>query len=282
RVELGTDELRKVQEKKQKYLDVAGVMLVALNAAGEITLINPHGCRLLQVSEEEVLGRNWFDHFVPKRMAENVRKVFSQLMSGDIQQAKYYENSVLTSSGEERIISFHNTILTDGEGCVNGILFSGDDITERKQIEEELQRRSLKLEEANIALKILLKQCSDARQELEKNVLANINGLISPHLENLDMKLADRQHKAYVDIIKTNLLQITASFSRNLYEQFPSLTPREIQVVDFIKNGMVNKDIAELLGLSPRTVETYRDNIRIKLGIKNKRVNLRSHILSLR
>ena len=282
RVELGTDELRKVQEKKQKYLDVAGVMLVALNAAGEITLINQHGCRLLQVREEEVLGRNWFDHFVPKRMAENVRKVFSQLMSGDIQQAKYYENSVLTSSGEERIISFHNTILTDGEGRIDGILFSGDDITERKQIEEELQRRSLKLEEANIALKILLKQCSDARQELEKNVLANINGLISPHLENLEMKLADRQHKAYVDIIKTNLLQITAAFSRNLYEQFPSLTPREIQVVDFIKNGMVNKDIAELLGLSPRTVETYRDNIRIKLGIKNKRVNLRSHILSLR
>ncbi|MBU0910043.1 MAG: LuxR C-terminal-related transcriptional regulator, partial [Proteobacteria bacterium] len=135
---------------------------------------------------------------------------------------------------------------------------------------------------ANIALRILLKQCGDARQELEKNVLANINELITPHLENLDMKLTDRQQKAYVDIIKSNLLQITASFSRNLYEQFPSLTPREIQVVDFIKNGMANKDIAELLGLSPRTVETYRDNIRIKLGIKNKQVNLRSHILSLR
>ncbi|MBU4261887.1 MAG: PAS domain S-box protein [Proteobacteria bacterium] len=282
RVELGTDELREAQEKKQKYLDIAGVMLIALNAAGEITLINQHGCCLLQVKEEEVLGRNWFDQFVPTRMADSVKKVFSQLMSGDVEPVKYYENPVLTSSGEERIISFHNTILTDGEGRINGILFSGDDITEHKQIEEELQRRSQKLEEANIALRILLKQCGDARQELEKNVLANINELITPHLENLDMKLTDKQQKAYVDIIKSNLRQITASFSRNLYEQFPGLTPREIQVVDFIKNGMTNKDIAELLGLSSRTVETYRDNIRIKLGIKNKQVNLRSHILSLR
>jgi len=282
RVELRTDELRKVKEKKQKYLDIAGVMLVALNAAGEITLINQQGCRMLDVKEEDAIGKNWFDHFVPKPLAESVKKVFDKLMSGYIEQAKYYENPVVTSNGEERIISFHNTILTDGEGGINGILFSGNDITERKQIEEELERRSLKLEEANIALKILLKQCSDARQELEKNVLANINELISPHLENLDIKLTDRQQKAYVDIIKSNLQQITTSFSRNLYEQFPSLTPREIQVVDFIKNGMANKDIAELLGLSPRTVETYRDNIRIKLGIKNKRVNLRSHILSLR
>jgi DNA-binding NarL/FixJ family response regulator len=161
-----------------------------------------------------------------------------------------------------------------------GILFSGEDITERKQMEEELKRRTLMLGEANIALKILLKQSSDARQELEKNVLSNINELVTPYIDQLDMRLTDKQQKAYIDILKINLRQITGSFSRNLFEQFPKLTPREIQVINSIKNGMTNKEIGELLCLSTRTVEKFRANIRIKLGIKNKSINLRAHLLS--
>lgn len=282
RVELRTGDLIKEKEQTQRYLDVAGVMLVALNGAGEITLINQQGCRILKVREEDALGKNWFDHFLPEGMVVSVRKLFGRLMAGELDKARRYEGPVLTRTGEERMISFRNSILTDDTGKVTGILFSGDDITERKRIEEELQQRSQKLEEANIALKVLLKQSSEAKRELENNILANINDLIIPHLENLGVALGGRQERQYLDIIRSNLNQITGSFSQNLFKRIPSLTPREIQVVDFIRNGMTNKDMADLLNLSPRTIETYRDNIRVKLGLKNKRVNLRSHLLSLR
>jgi PAS domain S-box-containing protein len=281
-VKARTEELIKEQGKKQQYLDIAAVMLVALNKMGEITLINQQGCKMLQVREEEAIGRNWFDHFLPKREIASVKKVFHQLITGEGENVKYYENSVVTHDGEERMFAFHNTTLTGENGNVMGILFSGEDITDRKQMEEELKRRSLLLEEANVALKILLKQSGDARQELEKNILTNINELVTPYIEQIETRGTDKQQKAYLDILKTNLQQITASFSRNLFEQFPGLTPREIQVINSIKNGMSNKEIGALLCLSTRTVEKYRDKIRIKLGIRNKRVNLRTHILSFK
>lgn len=276
-----TEELRKVQGKKRQYLDIAGVMLVALNDAGEITLINQQGCKMLRITEQEALGRNWFDYFLPKREIPNIKKVFNRLMKGNGEEVKRYENPVITSDGEERMFAFSNTTLHDENGAITGILFSGEDITERKGMEEELKRRTLLLEETNTALKILLKQSGEARQEFEKNILTNINELITPYIEQLETKITDKQQKAYLDILKTNLQQISSSFAKSLFEQFPSLTPREIQVINSIKNGMTNKEIGELLCLSTRTVEKYRDSIRRKLGIRNKKANLRTHILSI-
>ena len=124
----------------QKYLDIAAVMFCALNSAGEITLINQKGCEILHVTAEEALGKNWFEHYVPKKMAAEVRGVFTQLMSGDIEPVEYYENPVLTVEGIEKIIAFHNTILHDEKGDITGILFSGEDISNRKKDHDELRR----------------------------------------------------------------------------------------------------------------------------------------------
>ncbi len=273
-------ELLSAEAKFRKYIDVAAVMLVALNNKGEITLINQEGCNLLKVPEEEALGKNWFDHFIPSRIVSEVKGVFLKLMQGEESAARFYENPIVNGSGEERIISFKNTILTDEEGHVNGILFSGDDITERRKNEAELARRTHRLEEVNTALDVLLQQSGEARQKMENDIMANITNLINPHINKLEVLLEDNRAKIFLNILKANLKKITTSFSQDINFKFPSLTPREIQVVDYIRHGLTNKDIAELLHLSPRTIETYRDNIRVKLGIKNKRINLRSYLLS--
>ncbi len=124
-----------------KYLQIAGVMMCALNSAGEITLINQKGLTILGYhDEQELLGKNWFDVSLPEKEVAVVRGVFNQLMAGDIESVEYYENPVRTKSDQERIVAFHNALLRDAEDRIIGVLFSGEDITEHKRTEEELQK----------------------------------------------------------------------------------------------------------------------------------------------
>lgn len=126
------EALRQERDRAQKYLDFAGVMLIALDATQKVTLINKKGCEILGRQEEEVVGKNWFDNFIPERNRGEAVTVFDKLMAGKIKGAEYYENPVLTKSGGEILIAWHNTVLTDDKGGIIGILGSGQDITERQ------------------------------------------------------------------------------------------------------------------------------------------------------
>jgi PAS domain S-box-containing protein len=130
--------LREERDRAQRYLDIAGVMFVALDTQGRVTLINQRGSKTLGYRQEEILGKNWFDHFLPSRLKDEVKAVFHQLIGGQINPAEYYENPILTQEGEERMIAWHNTTLKD-DGQITGILSSGEDITERVQAEAALR-----------------------------------------------------------------------------------------------------------------------------------------------
>jgi PAS domain S-box-containing protein len=97
------------RDKAQQYLDVAGVIFVVIDRQERITLVNRKGCEVLQALEKEIIGQNWFDRFVPERMRERVRGVFQKLMRGELEPAEYYENPILTETGQEKIIAWHNT-----------------------------------------------------------------------------------------------------------------------------------------------------------------------------
>lgn len=155
------------------------------------------------------------------------------------------------------------------------------EMLEREKTTEALASRSRELEEVNIALKVLLEQSSAARTELEKRMEANLRKLVLPYLDTLDLLLPEGRTKEYTAIVRENLQQITSSFSINIGKAGSGMSSREIQIADFIKQGKTSKEIAELTGLSPRTVETYRNRIRRKLGIRNKKVNLQSHLADL-
>ncbi len=132
--------LQDQRDRIQRYLDLAGVMFIALNVRGEITLVNQKSCDLLGRTQEDLLGTNWFDHFVPERMREEVRGVFQNLIGGGQEPLEPYENPVVAHGGEEKLIAWHNTVVRDRNGKVTGTLASGEDITERKKAEEALRR----------------------------------------------------------------------------------------------------------------------------------------------
>jgi PAS domain S-box-containing protein len=133
-------KLREERNKAQQYLNIAGVIIVAINDKGIVSLINRKGCSVLGYKEEEIIGKNWFDLCVPEGDKKERKDTFKKVMAGEIEEAEDYENSIITRSGEERIIAWHNTRLTDEKGHIIGTLSSGKDITQRKQTEEELIR----------------------------------------------------------------------------------------------------------------------------------------------
>jgi PAS domain S-box-containing protein len=141
--------IKQERDKAQKYLDVAEVMLLVLNTSGNVSLINPKGCRILGYNKvDNIIGINWIDNFIPERIRGEVKAVFDKLMHGKVRLVEYYENPVITSDGQEKIIAWHNTILRNKDGIITGTLASGEDITERKQFEEKLkqdERRMRKL-----------------------------------------------------------------------------------------------------------------------------------------
>jgi PAS domain S-box-containing protein len=132
------EALRNERDRAQQYLDIAGVILVALDEKGEITLMNRKGHALLDYGEGKLVGKNWFDTCLPADVREEVRRVYHRLLAGEIEPVAYYENPVVTRAGEVRMIAWHNTVLTDEAGNITGTLSSGADITERRPAEEAL------------------------------------------------------------------------------------------------------------------------------------------------
>lgn len=149
-----------------------------------------------------------------------------------------------------------------------------------KKRESQLKSQSKNLEEKNTALKVLLKQREDDKKELEANVLSNVKELVMPYLEKMKNDSLKSNQRSNLEILESNLYGITSPFIRKMSSTLLNLTPMEIKVANLIKGGSTNKEIAQLLFLSENTIIFHRHNIRTKLDIKNKKINLRSYLLS--
>jgi PAS domain S-box-containing protein len=149
-----------------------------------------------------------------------------------------------------------------------------------KQREKDLEIKTANLEEMNSALKVLLQRREEDRKELEERVLFNVKELVVHYLEKLRNTGLDKKQSGYVDVLESNLNSIISPFSRTLSHIYLNLTPVEIQIADLVRQGKSTKEMADLLNVSSRTIEFHRQNIRKKLGITQKRANLRTHLIS--
>jgi PAS domain S-box-containing protein len=119
----------------KRYLDVAGVMFVALDAEGRVQRINREGCEILRVPEHQIVGSDWFATFIPDRDRDNVRAWHESLISGEVEPIEQRKNAVVSASGEERLIEWRSTLTRSGDGRVTGVISSGLDVTERDRTE---------------------------------------------------------------------------------------------------------------------------------------------------
>lgn len=183
--------------------------------------------------------------------------------------------------------------ILDSEKKVSRLAIFGHDITKLKHTEEALRRhrdnletlvakRTLNLQEANTALKVLLKRLEEDKADLEKRMLSNVKEIVLPFILELTNSHLNERQQSITEIIETNLKTITSPLVKELSSRYLSLTPVEIRVANIIKQGKTTKEVADVLRMSIRTVDNHRYNIRKKLGINNKNINLATYLMSLK
>jgi len=148
--------------------------------------------------------------------------------------------------------------------------------------EKELEAKAHELEATNVALGVLLKRRENDKKELIESILANIEELILPFLEKLQVGQLSEIQRTYVDILKSGLDEISSPFMKNLSLKHSNLSPMEARIANLIKAGRANKEIADVLGVSVNTIMTHRYHLRSKLGVKGQRINLRSYLASMK
>ncbi|MCX5846086.1 MAG: PAS domain S-box protein [Deltaproteobacteria bacterium] len=228
-----------------------------------------------ELAIESVLGKL----VNPKQFLAGVRRLYDDINATS-------DDELALADG--RLFDRHSAPMIGGDGRHYGRVWYFRDITDRKRAEEilkkrerELEIKSRNLEELNAALKVLLRQREKDKDEIEEQVLANVKQLAMPYIERLKKSRLKDKEADYVNILESNLINIISPFSNKLSSKYLKLTPKEIQIANLIKEGKTSKDTAELLNISPGTVEFHRENIRRKLNLKNKKDNLRSYLLTL-
>ena len=214
------------------------------------------------------------------KVAEGIRAV----IRGDLEEFLY---DYPCHSKESPHWYYMRIIRMKGAGPVR-VVVSHEEITALKLTEEalkksqeELVEQKQSLEEANIALKVLLRQREADKQELEKKVLTNVKDLVLPYVEKLKNSRLKPKDKTLVGIVETHLNDVISPLLQHFANAKILLTPQEMQVASLVKDGKTSKEIADILNVSEATVNFHRKNLRVKLGLTHKRANLRSYLISI-
>lgn len=277
-------ELENVRFKCQEYFENLPILTYKIDLEGKILNCNNLAVETLGYdSKEELIGKEMIPTIYAPKSREKAKKLFLEWKkTGEIRNHEMY---VVSKHADTIIVLLNAVTMYNREGQPLYCLFIHLDITERKKIEEvlkrsesELKKQKNALEQKNIALREIISQIELEKIRIKEEIEANMNLVLNPILERLK---ADRRFQKYADLIMHNINGMTSSYGINLKSNGKNLTPREMEICNLVKGGLVNKDIASLLHVSSRTIEKHRQKIRCKLGITNKDINLTSFLHEL-
>jgi PAS domain S-box-containing protein len=278
------EALKESEVRYRTIFENTGTATVIVDEETIIVLANKEFERLSGGSRSEIEGkRSWMSFVVEEDRSKlsSCRRPWEKKFKMPPQG---YEFRIAGRRGEILHVLANLTVIPPTQSAVISFL----NITERKSAEEALKKREQDLElksrslgDANTALKVLLKHREEDKAGMEENVLANVRKLVLPYVENLKYLRLNDSQMAQLKMIETHLTDIISPFLHNLTSEYLGLTPREIQVANLVKEGKTTKEISLLLNISDKCIDFHRKNLRSKLGIKNLKSNLRSHLLSL-
>jgi DNA-binding CsgD family transcriptional regulator len=271
-----------LEEKWFLFMHSATEGFAILDSELSVVEANPAALEMLpsRIKGEDIIGKNTSE-FLPETKEQGIDDELLKVLETGKAFSFEEEDPLPPIFGEDIYSNFKAFRVGNSIGLIVR------NITERKRSEKKLKKREAELEEKtkaleeiNTALKVLLKKREEDRSRLEKNVFFNVDKLIRPNLEKLKENEMDIRQKARFDILESNLMDIVSPFMPGMSEKLLTLSPVEIRVANFIKQGKTTKEIAGLFNLSSKTIDFHRDNIRNKLGIKNKKINLRTFLLT--
>lgn len=309
---------KRIRESEQRYrtfLEASPDPIVVYDMKGVATYVNPAFENTFGLSRYRLLGKQI--DFVPEECWPETKAAIDLMLSG--KKINLFETKRLTKEGKKLDVQLSSTLYLGDNGKPVGNIVTLRDISARKkaekalssyhdQLEELVQERtkelakantlleqeiedkkraekaekaqSQHLEEVNTALRVLLKKRAEDKKEVQENVLSNVKELVEPYIERLKKMRLKTDQSTLVKILESNLNNIISPFMSKLSSRYFNFTPTEIRVANLVKEGKTNKEIADLMLISKNTVLFHRHNIRTKLKLKNKKINLRSHLLS--
>jgi len=232
----------------------------------------------------EFSGKHFFENLLHPDDREKVLKQREAHIQGETSRYEVEYRIRNKAGGWQWMLSRGKAIARDEQGKALRIIGTITDITRLKEfeagLEQRVQERTVELSESNIALTVLLKKREEDRAHLAEQVLANTTKLVEPYFDRLHETRLTEQQQALVDILRANIREITSPFASKYSTKMARLTPTEIQVANFVKQGKRSKEIGEIMRLSPGTIDVHRKNIRKKLDIAHLKTNLQT-MLSL-
>jgi PAS domain S-box-containing protein len=276
-----------LRESEERFRDTATMLpsvVIEYGLDGILTYVNPHGYHLAGYQPEDFEeGFHVLQLAAPEEHEKHYERIQRMMQGEKVPPAEYR----LLGKDGSTFWGLVTSSLIHKDGEVVGVRTYTIDISERKEAEQTLQERTRELEvktksleEINTAMKVLLKKRAEDKIEVEDNVMTNVRELITPYFKKVKKTDLDDHQKAFLSIIESNIDEIISPFTRKLSLKYLKLTPTEIRIVNLIKQGKTTKKIAKILNVSPRTIDTHRKNIRSKIGLGNKKENLRSHLMA--
>ncbi|HIJ77885.1 MAG: PAS domain S-box protein [Desulfobulbaceae bacterium] len=288
--------------------------VICVDKHRRIVLINPAVTKLWGYTADELLGKDACQLYADKKDYEaqglSRYRIDAANDVGEVFEMRYRRKDGSVFSAETL-----GTRVVGADGAVFGFVGIHRDISERKQAEAALEKthaelveanrkltwqieerrqaeealrasevllakEKANLEEINVVLKVLLRKQEEEKREVQNQIVSQVKQLIEPSLHKLRKSGLNDGQSAILQLLAANLSEIVSPFSRTLFAMELSLTPAELQVANLVKEGKSSKEIAELVNLASGTIEIHRKNIRKKCGIANKKVNLRTYLLS--
>lgn len=210
-------KLQTEKTRAQQYLDIAGVLFIALDTNGVVTMINPKGCQVLGVPADYVVGRNWMENFVPERIRTEIQAVADDLMDTEEENQEYYVNPIMTASGKEALIAWRNTVLTDNHGNITGHLSSGMDITRQRAHEIMLEKYQQRLQS-------LAAQLAITEDGLRQEIASGLHDSIGQNLAALKLSVdliglnLDNPESLDISTVKAGLIQASETIDKIVKE----------------------------------------------------------------
>ena len=293
---------KELSESEQKYRlladNVADVIWLVDIKKERFTYVSPSVERLRGITPEKALKVQNMDGSYPPEsrgvLADILKNesLWKKNKDSPLHEPIIIEQKEYGRGGETIWVELRARVLCDETGQPTQVLGVSRDVTARKkaeeglikahsELEEKVRERTAYLDEANIALKVLLEKREQDKKDLEEKIMVNFRELILPILEKLKNSDLKERQKTYLEILDTNLNDILSPLLKGLTSRLLKLSPMENQVANMIKQGKRTKEIADIMNVSAKTIDFHRDNIRKKTGIKNKKINLRTYLQSI-
>lgn len=241
-----------------------------------IVFVNDSYCLAHGIKREDLIGNSFMETLSKEDQARIRDFIETATPQSPVQT---FTQHITRANGEDLWVEWQRRALFDSSGTLYALQGVGRDVTRLRQAELELMAKNAELERKNAAMTEVLEHIEQKKEKIKDNVRANVHELFIPLLDKLRSPKKPEEN-VYIDMLERSLENLTSSFGHKITSRSLKLTSKEINICNLIKHDLSSKEIAKLLGISLFTVERHRNNIRTKLGITNKHVNLSTYLKS--